>query len=220
MWWSSIEVAVTWYIVILGDTTRVLPLSYVSYQSTKEWAITKGRRFFDATNIIKDATEELKRRSQNGFQECFQHLYSPWQKCLIAQGDYFEGNGLNDCTVEYLSDREWLRTHCEATKYFWTRKYNVCGHNEQMFLILGLAVLKVTTNLWIFALFYTIISILIIPWTHFVWLRKWSISFHVMINLILQNIGHCLNVQNLSTLLADCVYVFHLIFKVDSELFL
>jgi len=34
------------------------------------------RRFCDATDIIKNATEELKRLSQNGFHECFQHLYS------------------------------------------------------------------------------------------------------------------------------------------------
>jgi hypothetical protein len=49
----------------------------------------KGRRFCDATHIIKNATKELKRLSQNGFQECFQHL---WQKCIFAQRDYFEGN--------------------------------------------------------------------------------------------------------------------------------
>jgi hypothetical protein len=30
--------------------------------------------------------------SLNGFQECFQHLYSRWQKCIVVQGDYFEGN--------------------------------------------------------------------------------------------------------------------------------
>jgi hypothetical protein len=30
----------------------------------------------DATDIIKNVTIELKRPSQNGFQECFQHLYS------------------------------------------------------------------------------------------------------------------------------------------------
>jgi hypothetical protein len=52
----------------------------------------KGWRCCDATNIIKNATEELKRLSQNGFQECFQHLYSHWHKCIIAQGGYFEGN--------------------------------------------------------------------------------------------------------------------------------
>jgi len=39
----------------------------------------KGRHICDATDNIKNATEELKRLSQNGFQECFQHLYSRWQ---------------------------------------------------------------------------------------------------------------------------------------------
>jgi hypothetical protein len=31
----------------------------------------KGWHFFDATDITKNATEELKRLSHNGFQECF-----------------------------------------------------------------------------------------------------------------------------------------------------
>jgi transposase len=38
----------------------------------------KGRRFCYATEIIKNATEELKRLSQSGFQKCFQHLHSRW----------------------------------------------------------------------------------------------------------------------------------------------
>jgi hypothetical protein len=50
----------------------------------------KGRDFSVATDIIKNATEELKRLSQNGFQECFQHLYSRWRKCIVVNGDYFE----------------------------------------------------------------------------------------------------------------------------------
>jgi len=52
----------------------------------------KGQCFCDANDIIKNATEELKRFSQNGFQECFQHFYSRWQNCTVAQGDYLEGN--------------------------------------------------------------------------------------------------------------------------------
>jgi len=52
----------------------------------------KGRRFCDDVGIIKNATEGLKRYSQNGFQECFQHLYSNQQKCTYANGDYFKGN--------------------------------------------------------------------------------------------------------------------------------
>ena len=50
------------------------------------------RRFCDSTDIIKNATEELKRLSQNCFQECFQHLYSGWPNCIFAQGYYLEGN--------------------------------------------------------------------------------------------------------------------------------
>ena len=34
-----------------------------------------GRLFSDATDIIKNATEELKRLLQNDFQERFRHLY-------------------------------------------------------------------------------------------------------------------------------------------------
>jgi hypothetical protein len=38
----------------------------------------KGRRFCDVTDIMNNATEELKRISENGLQECFQQLYSRW----------------------------------------------------------------------------------------------------------------------------------------------
>jgi len=51
----------------------------------------KGRHC-DATDIIKDGREGLKRLSQNSFQECFQNLDSCWQKCIVAQENYFEGN--------------------------------------------------------------------------------------------------------------------------------
>jgi len=50
------------------------------------------QRFCDATDIIKNVMEELKRLSKNGFQECFQHLCSRWQKCIVAEEGYFEGN--------------------------------------------------------------------------------------------------------------------------------
>jgi hypothetical protein len=34
----------------------------------------RGQNFCDATGRIKNAAEELQRLSQNGFQDCFQHL--------------------------------------------------------------------------------------------------------------------------------------------------
>jgi hypothetical protein len=52
----------------------------------------KGQRLCDVTDIIKNATEELKRLPQYGFQECYQRLYRRQQKCLVAQGDYYEAN--------------------------------------------------------------------------------------------------------------------------------
>jgi len=48
--------------------------------------------FCSTTDITKNATKELKRLSQNGFLECFQHIYNCWQKCVAAQGDCFEGH--------------------------------------------------------------------------------------------------------------------------------
>jgi hypothetical protein len=51
-------------------------------------ATLQGQRFCNATEIIKNATEELKRLSQN--QEYFQHLYSRKQSCIVAGGDCFE----------------------------------------------------------------------------------------------------------------------------------
>jgi len=60
------------------------------YMVPREKSALKGRRICDVTDVIKNATEELKRLSQNVFQKCFQNLYSRWQKCVAAQQDYFE----------------------------------------------------------------------------------------------------------------------------------
>jgi len=52
----------------------------------------KGRRSCDATDRFKNTTEELKRLSQNGFQEGFQHLYRRLHKCVVGHVDYVKGN--------------------------------------------------------------------------------------------------------------------------------
>jgi hypothetical protein len=43
-------------------------------------------------DTIKNATEELKKLLQNGFQKFFEHLYRSPQKCMVAQRGCFEGN--------------------------------------------------------------------------------------------------------------------------------
>jgi len=68
-------------------STDLAPADFISFLQLK--SELKGWGFFDVTDIIKNSTEELERPSQNGFQKCFQHLYSRWLKCIIAQGDYF-----------------------------------------------------------------------------------------------------------------------------------
>jgi hypothetical protein len=50
----------------------------------------KGRSFYNATDIIKNAMEELKRLSKDGLEKCFQRLYSRCMKCIAAH--CFEGN--------------------------------------------------------------------------------------------------------------------------------
>jgi len=40
----------------------------------------------------KECDGRTERLSQNGIQECFQHFYSRWKKCIVAQADYFQGN--------------------------------------------------------------------------------------------------------------------------------
>jgi len=50
----------------------------------------KGGCFCDATDMMQNVTQGLKRLLQNGFQECSQHLTSGWQKRTVAQ----EGNVL------------------------------------------------------------------------------------------------------------------------------
>jgi len=70
---------------VLNQTPDLVPADL--YLFPRLTSALKGRRFYDATDIITNATEELKRLSPNGFHECFQHLYSRWQKCIIAQGE-------------------------------------------------------------------------------------------------------------------------------------
>ena len=65
-------------------STDLAPIGFYPFHQLK--SVLKERRFCGATNIIKNATEELKRLSQNGFQECFEDRYSSWQIYIAAHG--------------------------------------------------------------------------------------------------------------------------------------
>jgi len=68
----------------------------------------KERRFCDATDIIKNATDELKRLSQNGFQWCFQRFTVTILKEI----------SFNGFTILHFSEIQWFQEYLEATMYF------------------------------------------------------------------------------------------------------
>jgi hypothetical protein len=62
------------------------------YLFTRMKSTLNGRLFCDGNEIITNATKELKRLPQKAFQECCEQIYVGWLKCIVAQGNCFEGN--------------------------------------------------------------------------------------------------------------------------------
>lgn len=55
----------------------------------------KGRRFDNIDEIKAESLKELKAIPKSEFQKCFQDLKKRWHKCIISEGDYFEGDNIN-----------------------------------------------------------------------------------------------------------------------------
>jgi ABC-type proline/glycine betaine transport system substrate-binding protein len=54
--------------------------------------ILKGRHFDDSDNIRSNTTVALETISQNQFQNCFEGWTRRYHRCIISQGEYFEGD--------------------------------------------------------------------------------------------------------------------------------
>jgi len=89
----------------------------VSYLFTRMESALKGRRFCDATDIVKNATEKLKKLSQNVFQKCFQHIYSCWQKWVVARGTVLKEIWLKWLYYFISLRNKVIPEHFEATTY-------------------------------------------------------------------------------------------------------
>ncbi|GFV56307.1 hypothetical protein TNCV_1312061 [Trichonephila clavipes] len=50
----------------------------------------QGRRFVSSHEVKVALQEFLREVAKNGFQLCLK-LYERWWKCIVAQGDFFEG---------------------------------------------------------------------------------------------------------------------------------
>jgi hypothetical protein len=66
-------------------------------------AALKGECFCNVTDIFKNAMEELKRLSQNGFPKRFKHLHSLAEVYNCTRGQFWRKCSLNDCNVLYFS---------------------------------------------------------------------------------------------------------------------
>ncbi|KYN15202.1 hypothetical protein ALC57_12577 [Trachymyrmex cornetzi] len=55
----------------------------------------KGRRFATIEKIKAASLEELKAIPKSAFQKCFDDWKKRWHKCIVSEGDYFEGDNIN-----------------------------------------------------------------------------------------------------------------------------
>jgi hypothetical protein len=53
----------------------------------------KGRRSVSTEEIQAESLQVLNTLTPAGFTECFQKWQNRWDRCIQAQGDYFEGDG-------------------------------------------------------------------------------------------------------------------------------
>ncbi|GAB1860480.1 Histone-lysine n-methyltransferase setmar-like protein [Camponotus japonicus] len=55
----------------------------------------KGRRFATIEEIKTASLKELEDIPKSAFQKCFEDWKKRWHKCIISEGDYFEGDKIN-----------------------------------------------------------------------------------------------------------------------------
>jgi len=55
----------------------------------------KGRRFHYVEDIQANATRQLRAITKSDYQRCFPQWQECWNKCIQAQGHYFEGDKTN-----------------------------------------------------------------------------------------------------------------------------
>ena len=56
--------------------------------------LMKGRRFDTIEEIKTRLLRELKDIPKSVYQKCFEDWKKRWHKCIISEGDYFEGDNI------------------------------------------------------------------------------------------------------------------------------
>jgi len=57
--------------------------------------IMKGRRFDDVEEIEANTSRQMRAITESDYQRCFGRWQERWNKCIQAQGHYFEGGKTN-----------------------------------------------------------------------------------------------------------------------------
>ena len=55
----------------------------------------RGTRFQSIEDLKENSRRELKSIPENAFKKCFNDWIIRWQKCIILEGVYFEGDKIN-----------------------------------------------------------------------------------------------------------------------------
>ena len=55
----------------------------------------KGWRFATIEEIKTALLDELKTIPKSAYQKCFEDWKKRWHKCIIFEGDYFEGDNID-----------------------------------------------------------------------------------------------------------------------------
>ena len=70
----------------------LVPCDFFVHPKLKK--VIKGTRFQDSEAIRTAVTREIQAIPEEYFQECVEELQRRLEKCIRAQGDYFEGDRL------------------------------------------------------------------------------------------------------------------------------
>ena len=57
--------------------------------------LKKGRRYATIEEIKTASKEDLNKITKNNFLKCFEDWKKRWHKCIIFDGDYFEGDKID-----------------------------------------------------------------------------------------------------------------------------
>ena len=55
----------------------------------------KGKRLATIDEIKSESKKELMTIPKSAFQKCFEDWKKDWHKCIISEGDYFEGDKMD-----------------------------------------------------------------------------------------------------------------------------